>query len=132
MADDIALARDEAGWLGERLSLDREFATVAILGTLQHQPFPSVVALLKRGQRLKRLLQGRTRFTTTSTMESATAGTVTFPLWVTCHSAAGRPTKQGPKHGSEFHQVRQNFVRHFSPGLRNFSFGGASTTWASA
>lgn len=35
-------------------------------------------------------------------MRSATAGEVTFPLWVACHYAAGRPTKQGPKHGCEY------------------------------
>ena len=86
----------------ERLYLDREFATVAILATLQQQPFPSIVALPKRGQRLKALLQGRTSFTTTYTMESATAGSVTFPLWVACHYAAGRAGKQGPKHGIEY------------------------------
>jgi hypothetical protein len=86
----------------ERLYLDREFATVTILATLQQQPFPSIVALPKRGQRLKALLQGRTSFTTTSTMESASAGAVTFLLWVACHYAAGRASKQGPKHGIEY------------------------------
>src|SRR5436305_1511133 len=86
----------------ERLYLDREFATVAILATLQQQPFPSIVALPKRGQRLKALLQGRTSFTTTYTMESAAAGAVTFPLWVACHYAAGRASQQGPKHGVEY------------------------------
>src|SRR5206468_12951208 len=89
----------------ERLYLDREFATVAILATLQQQPFPSIVAIValpKRGRRLKALLQGRTSFTTTYTMESATAGAVTFPLWVACHYAAGRAGKQGPKHGIEY------------------------------
>ncbi len=89
-----------------RLYLDREFATVAILATLQQQPFPSIVALPKRGQRLKALLHGRTSFTTTYTttytMESATAGAVTFPLWVACHYAAGRASEQGPKHGIEY------------------------------
>jgi hypothetical protein len=86
----------------ERLYLDREFATVAILATLQQQPFPSIVALPKRGQRLQALLQGRASFTTTYTMESAAAGAVTFPLWVACHYAAGRASKHGPKHGIEY------------------------------
>ena len=85
-----------------RLYLDREFATVAILQTLQGQPFPSIVALPKRGARLQALLQGRTSFTTTYTMESPTAGAVTFPLWVACHYAAGRATSQGAKHGVEY------------------------------
>jgi hypothetical protein len=86
----------------ERLYLDREFATVAILATLQQQPFPAIVALPKRGQRLAALLHGRTSFATTYTMESATAGSVTFPLWVACHYAAGRASKHGPKHGIEY------------------------------
>jgi putative transposase len=86
----------------ERLYLDREFATVAILTTLQRQPFTSVVALPQRGQRLKALLQGRASFTTTYTMESAPTGTVTFPLWVACHYAAGRATRHGLQHGIEY------------------------------
>jgi DDE family transposase len=86
----------------ERLYLDREFATVTILRTLQAQPFLSIVPVPKRGQRLTALLRGRTSFQTTYTMESAAAGSVTFPLWVACHYAAGRPSKQAPQHGIEY------------------------------
>jgi hypothetical protein len=86
----------------ERLFLDRQFASVPLLTHLQQQPFTSVVALPKRGQRLKALLRGRRGYRTTYTMRSPVAGHLTFPVWVACHYAAGRPTKQGPKHGCEY------------------------------
>jgi putative transposase len=35
-------------------------------------------------------------------MRSPVAGDITVPLWVACHYAAGRATKQGPKHGCEY------------------------------
>ncbi len=78
-----------------RLFLDREFATVAILQHLARQPFPSVVALPKRGDRLKALLRGRASYQTTYTMRSAEDGDVTFPLYVACRYAAGRRGRQG-------------------------------------
>lgn len=74
----------------QRLFLDREFATVAILNWLQPQPFVSVVALPQRGAALKALLTGRASFRTPYTMRSADWGEVTFPLWVACRYAAGR------------------------------------------
>lgn len=47
------------GMRSERLYLDRGFASVAILQYLHRQPFPSVVALPKRGARSRALLTGR-------------------------------------------------------------------------
>lgn len=79
----------------QRLFLDREFATVAILDWLQPQPFVSVVALPQRGAPLKALLTGRASFRTTYTMRSADWGAVTFPLWVACRYAAGRRGRHG-------------------------------------
>src|SRR5207249_7514626 len=52
----------------ERLFLDREFASVPILSHLDQPPFTSVVALPKRGARLKALLTGRRGYQTTYTM----------------------------------------------------------------
>lgn len=78
-----------------RLLLDREFASVAILQHLVVQPFPSVVALPKRGDRLKALLHGRTSYRTIYTMRSADDGEVTFPLYVACRYAAGRRGRHG-------------------------------------
>jgi putative transposase len=78
-----------------RLFLDRGFASVAILAYLDAQPFTSVVALPKRGERLKALLVGRRSYRTAYTMRSAEDGEVTFPLWVACHYAAGRRGKHG-------------------------------------
>lgn len=79
----------------KRLYLDRGFASVAILAYLDEQPFTSVVALPKRGERLKALLVGRQGYRTTYTMASAEDGEVTFSLWVACHYAAGRRGKHG-------------------------------------
>jgi len=78
-----------------RLLLDREFASVAILEHLAAQSFPSVVALPKRGDRLKALLQGRTSYQTTYTMHSAADGTITFPVYIACRYAAGRRGRHG-------------------------------------
>jgi putative transposase len=79
----------------QRLYLDREFATVAVLSWLHAQPFVSVVALPKRGERLKALLTGRASSRTSYTMASADDGEVTFPLWIACRYAAGRRGKHG-------------------------------------
>ncbi len=78
-----------------RLFLDREFASVTILRHLAAQPFPSIVALPKRGARLKALLTGRTSYQTTYTMRSADDGELTFPLAVACRYAAGRRGRHG-------------------------------------
>jgi len=77
------------------LFLDREFASVAILQHVAAQPFPTVVALPKRGERLKALLRGRTSYQTTYTMRSADDGEVTFPLFIGCRYAAGRRGRHG-------------------------------------
>jgi len=79
----------------ERLYLDRGFASVAVLAWLAVQPFVSVVALPKRGQRLKALLAGRAGYRTTDTMASADDGDVTFALWVAVAYAAGRRGRHG-------------------------------------
>lgn len=78
-----------------RLFLDREFASVAILQHLTAQPFPSVVALPKRGDRLKALLQGRSSYQATYTMRNADDGAISFPLYVACRYAAGRRGRHG-------------------------------------
>jgi hypothetical protein len=82
----------------ERLLLDRQFAAVAILRHLHERPFTSVVALPKRGARLRALLTGRAGYKTAYTMASAEDGEITFPLWVSCHRAAGRRGKHGLEH----------------------------------
>ncbi len=78
-----------------RLFLDREFASVAVLTLLARQPFPAIVALPKRGERLKALLTGRASFRTTYTMHSAEDGALTFPLVVACRATAGRRVQPG-------------------------------------
>jgi IS4 transposase len=78
-----------------RLFLDREFASVAVLDYLAARPFPSIVPLPQRGDRLKALLRGRTSYRTTYTMVSSTDGAITFDLFVACRYAAGRRGKHG-------------------------------------
>lgn len=82
----------------QRLFLDRGFASVAILRYLAEQPFTSIVALPKRGQRLKALLTGRASYQTTYTMHSAEDGDLTFPLDVACRYATGRRGHHGMEH----------------------------------
>ena len=77
------------------LFLDREFASVAILRDLAARPFPTIVALPKRGARLKALLTGRSSYRTTYTMRSTEDGALTFPLVVVCRYAAGRRGRHG-------------------------------------
>ena len=79
----------------DRLLLDREFATVAVLRFLDGQAFTSIVALPKRGRRFTRLLCGHHSFTTEYTMESAEEGELTFPLWVAVRYTAGRRGQHG-------------------------------------
>ncbi|MBI4492982.1 MAG: hypothetical protein HY690_09335 [Chloroflexi bacterium] len=78
-----------------RLFLDREFTSVAILCHLAEQPFTPIVALPKRGERLEALLVGRASYRTTYTMRSAKDGEVTFPLYIACRYAAGRRGRHG-------------------------------------
>jgi putative transposase len=94
LADLVGRVR-QTGVTLQRLFLDREFASVAVLDWLQHQPFVTVVALPKRGAALKALLTGRASYRTTYTMRSDDWGAVTFPLWVACRYAAGRRGRHG-------------------------------------
>lgn len=93
--DDLLGRLRRLGVTLDRLYLDREFASVAVLRLLSEQPFVSIVALPKRGRRLQALLTGRRGYRTTYTMESDEAGDLTFPLWVAVCSAAGRRGRHG-------------------------------------
>ncbi|MHB1032966.1 MAG: ISH3 family transposase [Pirellulaceae bacterium] len=86
---------DRLGIRLRRLFLDREFASVAVLDLLAAQPFCSIVALPKRGERIKALLRGRSSYRTTYTMVSHEDGPLTFDLFVACRYAAGRRDKHG-------------------------------------
>jgi hypothetical protein len=79
----------------KRLYLDREFASVAVLRFLMTQPFPSIVALPKRGAALKQLLRSRHCARTSYTMTSADDGELTFPLWIAVRYAMGRRDRHG-------------------------------------
>ena len=90
------LARVQVLRIGiERLYLDRDFASVAVLRLLAEQPFTSVVALPKRGQRFKALLTGRQGTRTSYTLSSAEEGELTVPVWISVRYAKGRRGKQG-------------------------------------
>lgn len=73
----------------KRLYLDREFASVAILGWLSDQPFLSIVPVPERSARLKALLRTRRSLRTSYTMTSAEDGELTFPLWIAVRTEPG-------------------------------------------
>lgn len=54
----------------------------------------TIVALLKRGVRLRSLLTGRVSYRTTYLMRSAEGGEVTFLFVIVCHYAAGGRGRQ--------------------------------------
>lgn len=78
-----------------RLFRDREFASVALLRHLAAQPFTSVVALPRRGERRKALLVGCASDRTSYTMRRPEDGERTCPLYVACRYAAGRRSRHG-------------------------------------
>lgn len=90
------LARVRALRIGvQRLYLDREFASVAILRFLHAQPFSSIIPIPKRGRALTALLTGPRSSRTTYTMRSAEEGELTFPLWIAVRYAMARRGRSG-------------------------------------
>jgi len=79
----------------KRLYLDRGFAQVDVIRYLRRRPYVSVIALPKRGERLKAMQQGKKSMTTTYTMNSPKSGSVTFPLWMACRYRKGKAKKHG-------------------------------------
>jgi putative transposase len=79
----------------DRLYLDRDFASVAMLRFLAEQPFTSIVALPKRGARFKELLAGRQGTRTSYTIRSAEEGELTVPIWIAVRYAGGRRDRHG-------------------------------------
>ena len=79
----------------KRLYLDRGFAQVDVLKHLDSQSYVSVVALPKRGERLKAMQRGVKSQITTYTMSSPKSGCVTFPLWMACRYQKGKAKKHG-------------------------------------
>ena len=79
----------------KRLYLDRGFAQVDVIRYLKGRHYVSVVALPKRGERLKAMQQGKKSMTTTYTMNSPKSGTVTFPLWMACRYQKGKAKTHG-------------------------------------
>lgn len=79
----------------KRLYLDKNFATVEIIRFLKKQPFPAIIPLPRRGERLKKILKGRRSFRTTYTMTSREHGSVRFDLWVIFRYAKGKRGKHG-------------------------------------
>lgn len=81
----------------KRLYLDREFARVDIIKYLSEQTYVSVIAIPKKGKKLKSLLSGKKSFKTTYTMKSQDNGSVEFPLWIACRYSKGKNGKHGVK-----------------------------------
>lgn len=79
----------------KRLYLDREFARVDVISYLMEQSFVSIIAIPKKGDRIKSLLVGKKSYKTTYTMQSPKYGSVEFPLWIACRYSKGKNGKYG-------------------------------------
>ena len=79
----------------KRLYLDRGFAQVSVIRYLRRQIYVSIIALPKRGERLKAMQRGKKSATTTYTMNSPKSGSATFPLWMACRYQKGKAKKHG-------------------------------------
>jgi hypothetical protein len=79
-----------------RLLLDRQFCTVAMIRCLQACPWQSVMPVPARSNMLKELKQSARRSQIIDyTMRSPTDGEVTFPLHAVCRYARGRRGNHG-------------------------------------
>lgn len=81
----------------KRLFLDRGFDNNAVIGYLNEQPFPTIIALTIRGKAggTRALLKGRKSYVTTYTRRSTIYPTETFAVHVACKYAKGRYKRQG-------------------------------------
>jgi putative transposase len=86
----------------KRLYLDREFARVDVISYLMEQSYVSVIAIPKKGDRIKSLLVGKKSYKTTYTMRSPKYGSVEFPLWIAWSPRTrGYSKGNNGKHGIE-------------------------------
>jgi hypothetical protein len=81
----------------KRLMLDRGFDNNAIIGYLNEQPFPTIMALTIRGKQggTRALLKGRKSHVTTYTRRSTKYSTETFTVHVACKYGKGRYKRRG-------------------------------------
>ena len=81
----------------KRLMLDRGFDNNAIIGYLNEQPFPTIMALTIRGKQggTRALLKGRKSHVTTYTRRSTKYPTETFTVHIACKYGKGRYKRRG-------------------------------------
>jgi hypothetical protein len=81
----------------KRLMLDRGFDNNAIIGYLNEQPFPTIMALTIRGKQggTRALLKGRKSQVTTYTRRSTKYPTETFTVHIACKYGKGRYKRRG-------------------------------------
>jgi hypothetical protein len=81
----------------KRLFLDRGFDNNAIIGYLNEQPFPTIMALTIRGKQggTRALLKGRKSYVTTYTRHSTKYPTETFTVHVAVKYGKGRYKRRG-------------------------------------
>ncbi len=84
----------------QKLYLDREFFSRAIIRWLKALDIPFIMPAIRRGKQggIKQFLKGRKSYNTTYTMGSEEENSVTFNLWIVCKYKKG---KRG-KHGVEY------------------------------
>ncbi len=84
----------------QKLYLDREFFSRAIIRWLKALDIPFIMPAIRRGKQggIKQFLKGKKSYKTTYTMGSGEENSVTFNLWIVCKYKKG---KRG-KHGVEY------------------------------
>ncbi len=84
----------------QKLYLDREFFSRAIIRWLKALDIPFIMPAIRRGKQggIKQFLKGKKSYKTTYTMGSGEENSVSFNLWIVCKYKKG---KRG-KHGVEY------------------------------
>ena len=86
---------DDIGLKIKRLLLDRGFDNNGVIQYLQSLDFPCVVPLVRRGQKVRDLLNTKQSYETEFSRNSDKYGEVKFKVYVACKYSKGRYGKQG-------------------------------------
>ena len=81
----------------QKLYLDREFFSRAIIRWLKALDIPFIMPAIRRGKQggIKQFLKGNKSYKTTYTMGSGEENSVTFNLWIVCKYKKGKRKKHG-------------------------------------
>ena len=91
----LLVEADDIGLKIKRLLLDRGFDNNAVIRYLQSLDFPCLVPLVRRGKKVRNLLNTRKSYETELSRSSDKYGEVKFKVYVACKYSKGRYGKQG-------------------------------------